>query len=98
MQTMKSNLFYCRITRHVSGVTAPIIRSAKNCNRSHLYLLSKEFVTNKFLRYLIPQNFVDVLMYHYPLLSEVNNLTHNFVSSFKLILVFHSMTCTGGCG
>jgi len=40
----------------------------------------------------------NMLMYHYPLLSEVNNLTHNFVSSFKLILVFHSMTCTGGCG
>ena len=29
MQTMQSNLFYCRITLHVSGVTAPIIRSAK---------------------------------------------------------------------
>ena len=28
MQTMQSNLFYCKITLHVSGVTAPIIRSA----------------------------------------------------------------------
>jgi len=38
MQTMQSNLFYCRITLHVSGVTAPIIRSAKkNCNRSLRY-------------------------------------------------------------
>ena len=31
MQTMQSNLFYCKITLHVSGVTSPIIRSAKNC-------------------------------------------------------------------
>jgi len=34
MQTMQSNLFYRKITLPVSGVTAPIIRSAKNCNRS----------------------------------------------------------------
>ena len=34
MRTMQSNLFYCKITQHVSGVTAPTIRSAKNCNRS----------------------------------------------------------------
>ena len=27
MKTMQSNLFYCKITLHVSGVTAPIIRS-----------------------------------------------------------------------
>jgi len=39
-----------------------------------------------------------MLIYHYPLLSEVNNPTQNFVSSFQLILVFHNMTCTGGCG
>jgi len=39
-----------------------------------------------------------MLMHRYPLLSEVNKLTQNFVSSFQLILVFHSMTCTGGCG
>jgi len=37
MQTMQSNLFYCRITLHVSGVTAPIIRSDKSCNRSLRY-------------------------------------------------------------
>ena len=24
---------YCKVTLHVSGVTAPIIRSTKNCNR-----------------------------------------------------------------
>ena len=24
---------YCRVTLHVSGVTEPIIRSTKNCNR-----------------------------------------------------------------
>ena len=30
----QSDLFFCRITLHVSGVTAPIIRSTKNCNRS----------------------------------------------------------------
>ena len=35
-------------------------------------------------------------MYHYSLLSEVNKPTHNFISSFHLILVFYSMTCTGG--
>ena len=26
---MQSDLFYCKITLHVSGVTAPIIRSTK---------------------------------------------------------------------
>jgi hypothetical protein len=26
MQTVQSNSFYCKITLHVSGVTAPIIR------------------------------------------------------------------------
>jgi len=31
MQTMQSDLFYCKITLHVSGDTGPIIRSAKNC-------------------------------------------------------------------
>ena len=36
-------------------------------------------------------------MYRHPLLSEVNSPTHT-VSSFQLILVFYSMTCTGGCG
>ena len=25
---------YCKVTLHVSGVTAPIIRSTKNCNRN----------------------------------------------------------------
>ena len=38
MQTMQSNLFYCKITLHVSGVTAPIIKSDKNFNRSLRYL------------------------------------------------------------
>ena len=28
---------YCEVTLHVSGVTAPIIRSTKNCNRSLRY-------------------------------------------------------------
>ena len=28
---------YCKVTVHVSGVTTPIIRSTKNCNRSHRY-------------------------------------------------------------
>ena len=37
MQTMQSNLFYCKITLDVSGVTAPIIKSAQNCNRSLRY-------------------------------------------------------------
>jgi len=37
MQTTQSNLFYCKITLHVSGVIAPIIRSAKTCNRSLRY-------------------------------------------------------------
>ena len=30
-------LIYCKVTLHVSGVTAPIIRSTKNCNRSLRY-------------------------------------------------------------
>jgi len=34
---MQSDLFYCRVILHVSGVAAPIIRSAKNCNRSLRY-------------------------------------------------------------
>jgi len=37
-------------------------------------------------------------MYHHSLLSELNKLTRNFVSLFHSILVFHSMTCTGGYG
>ena len=28
---------YCKVNLHVSGVTAPIIRSTKNCNRSLRY-------------------------------------------------------------
>ena len=28
---------YCTVTLHVSGVTAPIIRSTKNCNRNLRY-------------------------------------------------------------
>jgi len=35
--SMQSDLFYCRITLHVSGVTAPIIRSAKSCKRGLRY-------------------------------------------------------------
>ena len=35
--SMKCDLFYCKVTLHVSGVTAPIIRSTKNCNRSLRY-------------------------------------------------------------
>ena len=31
---------YCKVTLHVSGVTAPIIRSAKNCNRKLRYWYS----------------------------------------------------------
>jgi len=31
--SMQSDLFHSKITLHVSGVTAPIIRSTKNCNR-----------------------------------------------------------------
>ena len=30
---------YCKVTLHVSGVTAPIIKSTKNCNRSIRYRL-----------------------------------------------------------
>jgi len=31
---------YCKVTLRVSGVTAPIIRSTKNCNRSLRYWYS----------------------------------------------------------
>ena len=47
MQTMQSNLFYCKITPHVSGVTAHIIRSAKNCNRSPATSLQRGHVGRK---------------------------------------------------
>jgi len=35
--SLQSDLFYCIVTVHVSGVTAPINRSIKNCNRSLRY-------------------------------------------------------------
>ena len=28
---------YCKVTLHVSGVTAPVIKSTKNCNRNLRY-------------------------------------------------------------
>ena len=31
---------YCKVTLHVSGVTEPIIRSTKNCNRNLRYWYS----------------------------------------------------------
>jgi len=31
---------HCKVTLHVSGVTGPIIRSAKNCNRKLRYWYS----------------------------------------------------------
>jgi len=34
---MQSDLFHCKVTLHVSGVTAPIIRSTKNYIRSLRY-------------------------------------------------------------
>jgi len=34
---MQSDLFYYKVTVHVSGVAAPIIRSTKNSNRSLRY-------------------------------------------------------------
>ena len=37
MQTMQSNLFYCKITLHVSDVTALIIMSVKICKHSLRY-------------------------------------------------------------
>ena len=33
----QSDLFHCKVTLHVSGVTAPIIRSTKHYNRSLRY-------------------------------------------------------------
>jgi len=35
--SMQSDLFHCKVTLHVSGVTAPIIRITKICNRSLRY-------------------------------------------------------------
>jgi len=35
--SMQSDLFHCKDTVRVSGVTAPIIRGTKNCNRSLRY-------------------------------------------------------------
>ena len=32
--SMQSDLLHCKVTLRVSGVTAPIIKSTKNCNRS----------------------------------------------------------------
>ena len=45
------------------------------------------------------QNFeVRNILEVYKLKILTHNLTHDFVSSFQLILVFHSMSCTGDCG
>ena len=35
--SLQSDLFHCKVTLHVSDVTAPIIRSIENCNRSLRY-------------------------------------------------------------
>jgi len=34
---MQPDLFHCKITLHVSGVTAPIIKGTKNSNSSLRY-------------------------------------------------------------
>jgi len=34
---MQSDLFYCKVTQHITGVTAPIIRSTQNFNYSLRY-------------------------------------------------------------
>ena len=73
---------YCKVTLHVSDVTAPIIRSTKNCNRS--------------LRYFPPTwPVVPVISER---LKNVCIFGSGPAKTYQATLEGSSCTCTGGCG
>ena len=73
--TVCRHFIYCKVTLHVSGVTAPIIRSTKNCNR-YLWYRSYCKIKNKHIAKHYYLQLTNITIYSYQtLLSTVNKQT-----------------------